>query len=59
MDKFNFLEVAGREVLEGKALDGLDDKAREKLIAQGKLKSEKVKDVVEKSRLKEFEKKKK
>jgi hypothetical protein len=33
VDKFKSLEVAGGEVLETKALAGLDDKARDKLIA--------------------------
>jgi hypothetical protein len=40
-------------------LAGLDDKTREKLIVQDKLKAEKVKDALEKTRLKEVERKKK
>ena len=47
------------EVLEAKALVGLNDKACEKLIAQDKLKAEKVKDALEESHWKEVEKKKK
>jgi hypothetical protein len=43
-DKFNFLEAASGAMLEGEALVGLDDKAREKLITHDKLKVEKVKD---------------
>jgi hypothetical protein len=45
--------------LEAEALAGLDDKASEKLIAQDKLKVEKVKDALEKTCLKEVERKKK
>jgi hypothetical protein len=33
VDKFKFLEAAGGKVLEAEALAGLDDKARDKLIA--------------------------
>jgi hypothetical protein len=52
-DKFNSMEAAGGDALEAEALAGLDEKARDKLIAQEKLKVEKVKDALEKSRLKE------
>jgi penicillin-binding protein 2A len=40
-------------------LAALDDKTHEKLIAQDKLKAEKVKDALEKTHLKEVERKKK
>jgi hypothetical protein len=53
------LEAVGGVVLEDEALVGLDDKTREKLIAQDKLKAEKVKDALEKTCLKEVERKKK
>ena len=53
LDNFKSLEAIGEEVLEAKALVSLDDKARDKL------KAEKVKDGLEKTRLKEVEKKKK
>jgi hypothetical protein len=56
---FKSLEALSRKVLEDEALTGLDDKARDKLIAHDKLKAEKVKNALEKSRLKEVEKKKK
>jgi hypothetical protein len=59
VDKFKSFETASGEVLEAEALAGLDDKAWEKLIAENKLKAEKVKDALEKTRLKEVEKKKK
>jgi hypothetical protein len=59
VDKFKSLEAAGRKVLEAEALAGLDDKARDKFIAQDKLKSEKIKDALERSPMKEVEKKKK
>jgi hypothetical protein len=52
------LEVVGGIVAEDEALAGLDDKTRNKLIAQDKLKAEKVKDALEKTCLKEVEKKK-
>jgi hypothetical protein len=58
-EKFKSMEAAGGDVLEAEALAGLDDKAYNKLIAQNKLKAVKVKDALEKSRLKEVEKKKK
>jgi hypothetical protein len=54
-----FLEAIGGVVAEDEALAGLDDKTREKLITQDKLKVEKVKDALEKTRLKEVERKKK
>jgi hypothetical protein len=54
--KFNSLEAVGGDVLEGEALVGLDDKMRERLIAQDKKKVGKVKDALEKTRLKELEK---
>jgi hypothetical protein len=57
-DKFNSLEATSKYVLEVEALAGLDDKAREKFITQDKLKVGKVKDALEKSCLKEVEKKK-
>jgi hypothetical protein len=53
------LEAVGRVVLEDEALACLDDKTREKLIAQDKLKAEKVKEALERTRLKEVERKKK
>jgi hypothetical protein len=53
------MEAAGGEILEAEALVGLDDNAHNKLIAQDNLKAEKVKDALEKTRLKEVEKKKK
>jgi hypothetical protein len=59
VDMFKSLDVVGGVVAEDEALAGLDDKTREKLIAQDKLKVEKVKDVLEKTRLKEVERKKK
>jgi hypothetical protein len=59
VDKFKSLEAVGEVVAEDEALAGLDDKTREKLIAQDKLKAEKVKDALEKTRLKEVERKKK
>jgi hypothetical protein len=59
VDKFKSLEVVGGVVLEDEALASLDDKTRDKLIAQGKLKAEKIKDASEKTRLKEVERKKK
>jgi hypothetical protein len=59
VDMFKSLEVVGGVVLEDEALAGLDDKTREKLIAQDKLKAEKVKDALGKIRLKEVERKKK
>jgi hypothetical protein len=59
VDRFKSLEVVGGVVLEDEALVGLDDKTQDKLIAQDKLKAEKVKDALEKTRLKEAEKKKK
>jgi hypothetical protein len=52
-EQFNSLEAIGGVVLEDEALAGLDDKTRNKLIAQDKLKVEKVKDVLEKTYLKE------
>ena len=59
VDKFKSLEAAGGKVLEDESLASLDDKVRDKLIAQDKAKVEKVKDALEKSSLKEVEKKKK
>jgi hypothetical protein len=59
VDKFKSLEAVGGVVAEDEALAGLDDKTCEKLIAQDKLKAEKVKDALEKTRLKEVERKKK
>jgi hypothetical protein len=59
VDKFKSLEAVGGVVSEDEALVGLDDKTRDKLIAQDKLKAEKVKDTLEKIRLKEAERKKK
>jgi hypothetical protein len=59
VDKFKSLEAVGGVVLEDETLAGLDDKTRDKLIAQDKLKAKKVKDALEKTRLKEVEKKKK
>jgi hypothetical protein len=59
VDKLKSLEAVGGVVLEDEALAGLDDKTRDKLIAQDKMKAEKVKDALEKSRLKEVERKKK
>ena len=44
MDKFKPLEAVDGVVLEDEALASLDDKTCEKLIAQDKLESEKVKD---------------
>jgi hypothetical protein len=58
-EQFNSLEAVGGVVAEDEALAGLDDKTREKLIAQDKLKAEKVKDALEKTYLKEVERKKK
>jgi hypothetical protein len=58
-EQFNSLEVVGGVVAEDEALAGGDDKTREKLIVQDKLKAEKVKDALEKTRLKEVERKKK
>jgi hypothetical protein len=55
VDKFKSLEAVGGIVLEDEALDGLDDKVRDKLIVQDKLKAEKVKDALEKTHLKEVE----
>jgi hypothetical protein len=43
VDKFKSLEAVGGVVSEDEALAGLDDKTHEKLIAQDKLKAEKVK----------------
>jgi hypothetical protein len=59
VDKFKSLEAVGGVVLEDEALASLDDKTPDKLIAQDKLKAEKVKDALEKTRLKEVERKKK
>jgi hypothetical protein len=59
VDKFKSLEAVGGVVLEDETLAGLDDKTRDKLIVQDKLKAKKVKDALEKTRLKEVEKKKK
>lgn len=53
------MEAVGGVVAENEALAGLDDKTCEKLIAQDKLKVEKVKDALEKTHLKEVERKKK
>jgi hypothetical protein len=58
-EQFNSLEVVGGILTKDEALAGLDDKTSEKLIAQDKLKVEKVKDALEKTRLKEVERKKK
>jgi hypothetical protein len=58
-EQFNSLEVVGGVVAEDEALASLDDKTHEKLIAQDKLKAEKVKDALEKTCLKEVERKKK
>jgi hypothetical protein len=59
VDMFKSLDAVGGVVVVDEALAGLDDKIREKLIAQDKLKAEKVKDALEKTRLKEVERKKK
>jgi hypothetical protein len=59
VDKFKSLEALDRIVLLDEALAGLDDKACDKFIAHDKLKAEKVKDALEKTCLKEVEKKKK
>jgi hypothetical protein len=59
VDIFKSLDVVSGVVAEDEALAGLDDKTCEKLIAQDKLKAEKVKDALEKTRLKEVERKKK
>jgi hypothetical protein len=59
VDKFKSFKAAGGEVLEAEALARLDDKPCEKLIAEDKLKAKKVKDALEKTCLKEVEKKKK
>jgi hypothetical protein len=56
-EQFNSLEVVGGVVAEDEALAGGGDKTREKLIVQDKLKAEKVKDALEKTRLKEVERK--
>jgi hypothetical protein len=56
---FTSLEAVDGVVLEDEALVGLDDKTCNKLIAQDKLKAGKVKDALEKTCLKEVEKKKK
>ena len=53
------MEALGGEALEDKEFAGLDDKARDKSIAQDKLKAKKVKEALEKSRLKDVEKNKK
>jgi hypothetical protein len=58
-EQFNSLEAVGGVVLEDEALAGLDDKTCDKLIPQDKLKTEKVKEALEKTRLKEVERKKK
>jgi hypothetical protein len=58
VDKFKSLQAVGGIVLEDEALSGLNDNTGDKLIAQNKLKAEKVKDALEKTRLKEVEKKK-
>jgi hypothetical protein len=58
-EQFNSLEAVGGIVAEDEALAGLDDKTHEKLIIQDKLKAEKVKDALEKTHLKEVERKKK
>jgi hypothetical protein len=58
VDKFKSLEAVCGVVLEDEALAGLDDKNRDKLIAHDKLKAKKVKDALEKTRLKEVERKK-
>jgi hypothetical protein len=59
VDKFKSLEAVGGIVTKDEVLASLDDKTREKLIAQDKLKAEKVKDALENIRLKEVERKKK
>jgi hypothetical protein len=59
VDMFKSLDAVGGVVAEDEALAGLDDKTCEKLIAQDKLKAEKVKDALEKTCLKEVERKKK
>jgi hypothetical protein len=59
VDKFKSLEAVGGIVAEDEALARLDDKTHEKLIVQDKRKAKKVKDALEKTRLKEVEKKKK
>jgi hypothetical protein len=59
VDKFKSLEAVGGVVAEDEALVGLDDKTGEKLIAHDKLKAKKVKDALEKTRLKEVERKEK
>jgi hypothetical protein len=59
VDMFKSLDAVGGVVAEDEAMAGLDDKTREKLIAQDKLKAEKVKDTLEKTRLKEVQRKKK
>jgi hypothetical protein len=59
VDMIKSLDTIGGVVAKDEALAGLDDKTHEKLIAQDKLKVEKVKDALEKTRLKEVERKKK
>jgi hypothetical protein len=59
VDMFKLLDAVGGVVTEDEALAGLDDKTHEKFIAQDKLKAEKVKDALEKTNLKEVERKKK
>ena len=59
VDKFKSLEAVGGIVLEDETLADLDDKTRDKLITQDKLKAKKVKDALEKTYFKEVEKKKK
>jgi hypothetical protein len=49
-DKFNSMEATNGDVLNDEALAGLDNKARVKLITHDKLKAEKVKDALGKSR---------
>ena len=59
VDMYKSLDAIGGVVVKDEALVGLDEKTRKKLIAQDNLKVEKVKDALEKTRLKEVEKKKK
>jgi hypothetical protein len=58
VNKFKSLEAIGGVVLEDEALAGLNDKTHDKLITQDKLKAEKVRDALEKTRLKEVVRKK-
>jgi hypothetical protein len=50
VDMFKSLDAVGGVVVVDEALAGLDDKIREKLIAQDKLKAEKVKEKTQKGK---------